>query len=413
MARGPILPPGFKWERGPYEQCATCGEVAVGMLSAGEDSMTMRCSSCRDTYQEILPELNKQVIYLDQNLFSILYRVKTEGRLPIGHEALSREIYERIRRVVLLQQAVLPHSNLHSEETIIFSEGTDLRAFYEHVGGNIHLVPTHDVEIAQYVAFAEAYVAGKEPVVDFDVRNVLQDDKDGWLRDIHIRVKANYGAFAGGIRARRQKSHAEMTALYEHWKANKLTFNRALEAELAANQYMKREAFLTHARSAFRAHDAGDMDTYLSLCNEPIFDEKRAIVHTLGLDKAPDDQALEAVFEFWRWERNRDVPVHRIACHLWAALATRFGSGQKKSSQGASTDIKAISSYAPYVDAMFVDREFAHILSERQSEVAKLPIKARIFSFAEPDAFIAYLAEIEDGTPADVREYAQRIYGIA
>jgi hypothetical protein len=383
------------------------------MLSAGGDSMAMRCSSCRDTYQEILPKLNKRVIYLDQNLFSILYRVKTEGRLPIGHEALSREIYERIRRVVLFQQAVLPHSNLHSEETIIFSEGTDLRAFYEHVGGNIRLVPTHDVEIAQYVAFAEAYVAGQDPVVDFDVSNVVRGDKDAWLHDIHIQVKANYGAFAGGIRARRQKSHAEMTALYDLWKATKPTFKRALEAELAAHLYMKQEAFLNHASSAFRAQDAGEIGKYISLCNEPIFDEKRAIVYALGLDKAPDDQALEAVFEFWRWERNREVPVHRIACHLWAALATRFGSGQKKSSQGASTDIKAISSYAPYVDAMFVDREFAHILNERQSEVAKLPIKARIFSFAEPDAFVAYLAEIEDGIPADVRGYAQRIYGIA
>lgn len=66
----------------------------------------------------------------------------------------------------------------------------------------------------------------------------------------------------------------------------------------------------------------------------------------------------------------------------------------------------------PYVDAMFVDREFANILQERKDIAARLPIKARIFSFAQPDEFLTYLDDLADGASDEVRADAERIYGV-
>ena len=141
---------------------------------------------------------------------------------------------------------------------------------------------------------------------------------------------------------------------------------------------------------------------------------KNGRLFALALDREEGDdlQVLQAVFDFWHWERNREVPVHRVACHLWASLAARFAGTQKTASQGTSTDIKAISTYAPYVDAMFIDREFANILQERKDIVAKLPIKARIFSFSQPDEFLSYLDELAKGASDEVRADAARIYGV-
>ena len=53
-------------------------------------------------------------------------------------------------------------------------------------------------------------------------------------------------------------------------------------------------------------------------------------------------------------------------------------------------DVRAISTYAPYVDAMFVDRECAELLGEGRLR-DELEYKARIFSFADTQAFIDYL----------------------
>jgi len=74
-------------------------------------------------------------------------------------------------------------------------------------------------------------------------------------------------------------------------------------------------------------------------------------------------------------------------------------------------DVRAIASYAPYVDAMFVDRECAALLVEAPL-VHELKYKARIFSLTDGEAFLRYLAEVEAGTPTEVGKQAARIYGV-
>ena len=74
-------------------------------------------------------------------------------------------------------------------------------------------------------------------------------------------------------------------------------------------------------------------------------------------------------------------------------------------------DVRAISTYAPFVDAMFLDNECASLLGEAPLR-DDLNYRARIFSLNMQDEFVAYLAEIEAETPGEVREYAARIYGI-
>lgn len=270
----------------------------MGILSARDNHVDLRCTSCGEAYSEVLPKLNKRVLYLDQNLFSILFKVQSGGRLPIGHEAFSKTAFEKLRRAVLLQQAIMPHSNLHSEETIVFADGVNLRAAYEHLGGGIRFVDTSHVEIAQVTEYANAYGEGCEPALSFDADEVLQRKKDSWLPDVHIQIKADYSAFAGGIRARRVKNHAEMTALFERWKTDKPTFHQALKNELNVFGEAKCQAYWRHFNAAITAYDQGDMATYLSLVNEPIFDEKRAVAHVLGLAEGDDLQVLQAVFDF-------------------------------------------------------------------------------------------------------------------
>jgi hypothetical protein len=55
-------------------------------------------------------------------------------------------------------------------------------------------------------------------------------------------------------------------------------------------------------------------------------------------------------------------------------------------------DVKAISAYAPHVDAMFLDRKSAALLNEEPLK-SELPVRARIFSLQTADEFLEYLKE--------------------
>jgi hypothetical protein len=79
--------------------------------------------------------------------------------------------------------------------------------------------------------------------------------------------------------------------------------------------------------------------------------------------------------------------------------------------RGLMNDVRTISTYAPYVDALFIDKRCAALLKEEPLR-AELNYKARVFSMDDTDEFLGYLREIEGQTPDEVREYAAMIYGI-
>jgi hypothetical protein len=76
-----------------------------------------------------------------------------------------------------------------------------------------------------------------------------------------------------------------------------------------------------------------------------------------------------------------------------------------------SNDFNAIATYAPYVDAMFIDNQSASLLQQGRLKT-DLEFKAKIFSLNSRDAFLQYLAELGDSTTADVRRYTNDIYGL-
>lgn len=124
-----------------------------------------------------------------------------------------------------------------------------------------------------------------------------------------------------------------------------------------------------------------------------------------------DEEAMRCVGAFWDWPRLHEMPFNRILAYLFAAFGRRVTMGQRKFTRGIMTDFRAIAAYAPYVDAMFIDRECALLLGEGELR-NDLDYRARIYSYASKDEFLAYLRDLEARATADVRRYAERIYGI-
>lgn len=391
-----------------------CSRNTFGLLSAGGSHMAMRCTEqdCRYSESTRLPEVQKAVVYLDQNAFSTLFNVRSGGRLPKGHEAFSEEFLRLSQRALHLQQVVFPHSDIHHGETIVFHEAQALRQAYEIMGGDVRLMDTHEVELMQTIEIATATIEGREPNLSFDVDEVLARDRNRWLPDMHVTVNANYGMFAPALRSSRDRAHTAMTALVAIWANEKPSFETVLKRELAAYGPSKLKAFFGALEAYATASASGDIESIINSSGGPIMHEHRALEMVFDRAGVPKDERTKHVVGFWQSEEAAKLPLHVIEANLFAAVARRVGQGQRKFSRGLMNDVRAISAYAPYVDAMFVDKEFEVILKETP-QLRQLPIKAEIFSFKSTGPFLDYLTELCERASSDVRRFASRIYGAA
>src|SRR3546814_6560179 len=69
----------FTWERAPWSRCARCEEHTLGFLSGGDHSIVWRCSRCQYRVVEPLAQVDKKVIYIDQFVFSELFKLKARS----------------------------------------------------------------------------------------------------------------------------------------------------------------------------------------------------------------------------------------------------------------------------------------------------------------------------------------------
>lgn len=412
MARNPTTGGTFTWERGPFRRCAKCSRDTFGFLSGGGHSIVWRCSACRYSVDEPLPEVDKKVIYFDQFGFSELFKLKAGTRREDKLTPFWQEVDTLLYRVVHLQQAVLPHSDVHHSETIVSPWPRALREAYEAIGGDLSFEDTNYIQMREIAEFAQAFVRQRDPVVDLGVDEILRGSRNEWLPDMRIVVNSDYSHFAADTRQSRERSGESVANLMEGWRAKGLGFDEVLEIELNAYHESRIAALHDLLEKYERALAAGDGMALMNLSMSHITRETSMLRDIFSRAGIPEDEHENARDEFWRWERNREMPYGRILAYLFAALAGQVKAGRKKpASPSFMNDVRAIAAYAPFVDVMFLDKECATLLTQGRPR-RELDYRARIFSLNSKEEFLDYLRDLEAGATNEVRHYAQIIYGL-
>ena len=402
----------FTWERAPWSPCERCGENTFGFLSGGSRTISWRCSRCRYRVDESLPAVDKKVIYIDQFVFSELFKLKAGTRREDKLTPYWQEVDAALHRVVHLQQAVLPHSNIHHAETIVSAWPRELREAYEAVGGDIRFEDTGEVQLRQIAEFAAAFLEGRDPAINLAVDEVLRGDRNAWLPNIRVVVSVDYGRFAGGTRARRDKAGSSINTLMDNWRAKGLGFDEVLEIELNAYHESRLGALQQWRENCEKAEASGDVMAVLDQSMSPICRELSVLDHLFAKAGIPEESHRIARDSFWNWDGNRDMPFGRISAYLFAALAGQVKSGRKKGvTAGFINDIEAIAAYAPFVDAMFVDKECALLLTQGRPG-KELDFRARVFSLSNREEFLAYLYELEAQASPETKRCAKVMYGV-
>ena len=387
-------------------------------MSIGDNVHARQCRKCSHTEAERLPPLAKKVIYLDQMVLSGIakeldpvWRKKTRRRDDFWLEA-----FDRIDRLVKLQLIVCPNSPIHEiESAFAHHYESVLRRLYKHLASGVSLRFPHEVLWMQLAEAFEAWFTGREPDWGGILRtDVVRGDLDRWSARLLLDV--NMGHPAGEIasrRASRDRAHDALQGLWKRWASEgMIPFEDRFQTERRGLAASALQSFMTHVQRSNEAITSTGASTDPMRLMNPAWPVSLVswLLKRLEEGAVPEEVRPQRAADFLYSEQALSAPENHLGALLFAGLGRRAVSGQKRvPSRGTPNDIKFISAYLPYCDAMFIDREFAQLLSEEPVASEVEDYTARIFSASSRDDFLAYLDSLEDD-PAHVHRVV-RTYG--
>lgn len=184
--------------------CPGCGgKNRFGNVSVRRDSVLRGCMTCKYSTTVWLPEIRKQILYLDQFFFSHAFRAK-EPRFV--------DAARRISDVSSLQLLVAPFSSVHEEETHQWrSYGEDLMAFIKTASRGHEFEPAYDVERTQILRAFRTFLEGRSPNFTLQERDALESDVHGW--DDYFRI--DVGRYIGDVELVRNLKRESIESLVE------------------------------------------------------------------------------------------------------------------------------------------------------------------------------------------------------
>ena len=335
------------FEMSPFWDCPACGKTeAYGVLLVGDFSYTRRCKECQHKERLYLPEIDKKVIYVDQFVISNMFLHANDPIKEAPHKEFWIGLHNQIQRIVLLQAAIFPDSNIHMDESLVSRNYEGLRDTYRSISGDVSFRNTDDIEKRVLVDFAESWIAGNGiPKITFSVDDVLNDKRNKWLPKLMIEANSDFSQFVDDIRSSRQSTSQALIKLFEKWVADKPSFEEILKIESSSYGKIYNEQ---RAEAIKRVVDEICGGEGLSLGY--ILGQANVLSTILGqvfLSHGIDEEGcLKKVTEFFYWDGLEQIPYNKISAYMFAALSRKAVSGQKRPPNGGMlNDIKVISSY--------------------------------------------------------------------
>ena len=222
--------------------------------------------------------------------------------------------------------------------------------------------------------------------------DVIRGDLDSWSD--RLRITVDLGRLPGEIESclkSRDHAHEGLRQLWKKWASQgRVPFDDRFEEE---RRGIATAALGSHQKPLWLAQ------------------LMRWLVGRLTEHGVREENRLQEAERFLHSEAALSAPENHLGSVLFAGLARRAALGQKCVDHGTPNDIKFISAYLPYCDAMFIDNAFAQLLREPPVAPKATDYPTRIFSTRNRNDFLAYLDALEaEADPAHV-DLVKRTYG--
>jgi hypothetical protein len=372
----------------------TFGNVAVR-----PDHVLRGCKRCKYSEHIPLPTLRKKIVYLDQCFLSHAFRAKDKRFV---------EAAERLREASALQLMVAPFSSVHEDETNLWKgREKELMQFIRSIAIGHSFEPEYDVERAQLCRAFESFLSSRTSEFQVDEDDALEANVHDWDDYVYITVPGYYGD-SNRIRTARQESAESLVGALAHWRAAAKTFDEqvALEMEEQARQYLG--AHIEHsARLA-----VGDIE---AVVNSPLIS---SYVEWLleCVPQATLEDGLRILGNFFRSEHYNQIPYLWITARIYACVNDEVQKGAYTNREkaidrlrGLYGDIKHAATYAPYCDAIFMEKKMTAYLSDSRINLESR-YGLKLYSSETLDEFTNWINEVINGMSDSHRDALSVIF---
>lgn len=385
--------------------CPHCHSInSYGNISVTNNQLLQGCTNCTNSTSWPLTPLNKKILYLDQVFLSLTYRDNDERFV---------EAATKIKELTKKQLLVTPYSSIHEDETFQwrgYNEYTKegLMEFIKSVSRGHEFNPAYAIERNQIINGFVKFIAQEnnpEEVITSDAYNSTLNNWDDYF---FIDV----GRYIGEVelmRELRTEAVELLVRLFPEWRLSTNTFNEDVELETNAHIQIYLQEAINHAARI----EAGDLS---AVFNSPInsmfvFDLLRCCPSEIA-----DEEKFRQIIDFFQSNYFSLLPYQKLSSQLFACLKDQVKRGAFQNQNRAITrlsgffnDVKHVASYAPYCDAIFLDRAMAEMVMDNRINIES-NFGSKVFSLSNWDQFIEWLDGIEAMISEQLQEDLNLVY---
>lgn len=402
---------------GSYLPCPKCNAAdSFGVLMVCQHHYVRRCKKCRFSKSTPLPNIRKTIIYLDQFVISSMMKSLNPETTETPKNDLDKfwsELFNLLDRLCKLQLIVCPYSMIHLDESWLSPFPRNFREMYRHLSGGLSFHDPHSVQRFQICEQFLRWLNGNESDRwDFDVKKVLNEDPNTWMERLSVFSNWEYQPdWIDGLRKQRDQVHNAMVNVFQVWQKENHAFEYWFKKEaMAYGQSVLQQYENVFQRNLMATFDPSKLDVndFLPTTVEITMTNIFRVLRDAGVEEKDFWPKINSYFSSDALEH---LPFNRISAMLYAAMASKANSGKKKPpTLGTINDVEMISTYLPYCDVMFIDREFHGYLVEKPL-CDDINYGCRIFSVRNKDEFFTYLKNIEGNSSPEHLSFVREVYG--
>lgn len=328
--------------------CPGCGRKdSYGNVNVSGNTLNRGCLSCRHWDRIPLPKLNKQILYLDQYFYSHAFR---------GGNANFVEAKKKIQKLAYDQLLVAPYSAVHEDETHLWTpeQREPLWKFIKQTSSGHKFWPEYHIKEAQIHRAFAAFLENRPPEHRIERSDAVPKDVNSWDDYLWIDV-GSFKPDTERLRSGKQASVNSLLDLFPGWAAKDSTFELDVKEELkgGADSYLK--LYVAYVKRIANGDFMAMMD---STVDSQIVEK---LMH-YGSEHLPGPLRMQRIMAFFQSEHFANVPAERLSAEFFALLRNSVRNGAYVSREkalkrfkGFFFDVRFVSTYAPYCNAMVVD----------------------------------------------------------
>lgn len=381
------------------DNCPNCDHERYGNVMVLPSFVLRGCGRCDYSVRIPLPAIRKRVVYLDQPFFSGAFR---------GGDRRFVELAMKIQELSACQLLTSPRSFAHEAEAVQWARGAELAEFIRRTSRGHKFNPGYKVEQAQIMKGFKAWLDGAGPDYAPAQEEALTAKVHNWDNYMFVDVRRSLGD-GNEIRQRKEQSTQALVALFDDWRQSQSTYEQDVAAELASVAKSYRDSYVDYAARV----GSGEIEAMFTTPISSMVIER--MLHFLSRDMGVKER-LEKCSEFFVTPNFASLPYQYIRSRACALLTHNVRSGAYANKEraveavgGFFYDLKHIAHYAPYCDAIAMDRPMARMMSDPRIDLeARFGVK--VFSLSNLDEFHAWLDEIEAHMSDEHRQAVRAAY---